>query len=315
MSGGVPIAQRGPGWSYRHDDRPPSMFGEHQPGIVTPRLDHLVLAAFDGPHDVAALSAAAEPLLSPELTVTIGLGPGACDATALRPLPPFPGDALEARWSGGDLCLQVCANDPDAAWSAFERLAPSPPRWVQRGFLRRDTPRDLPRDPLGFKDGVMNLRRGRDFDRHVWVDRGDRTWMRGGTYLVVRRIAVDTGAWSALAVDEQEGVVGRVKASGAPLGARALFDPPPLWTDAIAPDAHIRAAAPKTTRTPPILRRSYAYDDGLIFLAFMRDPRRQFVPLQHHLATHDALSRFTTPVGSAVFAIPPGRSLTGGAAP
>lgn len=312
MSGGVPIAQRGPGWSYRPDESAPTLRGEHQPGIVTPRLDHLVLAAFDGTPDLGALAEAAEPLLSPELTVTIGLGPGACDAARLRPLPAFAGEALEERWCGGDVVLQVCASSPDAADAALDRVAPGAPRWVQRGFLRRDTPRDLPRDPLGFKDGVINLRRGRDFDRHVWVDRGDRTWMRGGTYLVVRRIAVDGAAWSSLPVAEQERVVGRQRDSGAPLGARALYDPPPLWTDAIAPDAHIRQAAPKTARTPPILRRSYAYDDGLIFMAYMRDPLRQFVPLQQRLATDDALARFTTPIGSAVFAIPPGKHLLDG---
>jgi deferrochelatase/peroxidase EfeB len=55
-----------------------------------------------------------------------------------------------------------------------------------------------------------------------------------------------------------------------------------------------------------MLRRSYSYDGGLLFLAFMRDPRRQYVPVQRRLATEDALSRFTTHVGSAVFAIPPG---------
>ena len=43
----VPIAERGPGQSYRPDRRLPSVFGVHQPGIATPLLDHLTLAAFD----------------------------------------------------------------------------------------------------------------------------------------------------------------------------------------------------------------------------------------------------------------------------
>ena len=55
-----------------------------------------------------------------------------------------------------------------------------------------------------------------------------------------------------------------------------------------------------------MLRRSYSYDHGLLFLGYQRDPRRQFVVLQRRLAEHDALSAFTTHVGSAVFALPPG---------
>ena len=37
---GVPIPERGPGWTYRPDERPPTVFGAHQPGIVTPHLTH-----------------------------------------------------------------------------------------------------------------------------------------------------------------------------------------------------------------------------------------------------------------------------------
>jgi deferrochelatase/peroxidase EfeB len=47
-------------------------------------------------------------------------------------------------------------------------------------------------------------------------------------------------------------------------------------------------------------------DDGLLFLAFMADPRRQFTPLMQRLAAHDALHRHTRHVGSALFAVPPG---------
>jgi len=64
------------------------------------------------------------------------------------------------------------------------------------------------------------------------------------------------------------------------------------------------------------LRRPYSYDDaptdgslsdsGLLFAAFMADPVRQFVPVQQRLADKDLLNLWTTPVGSAVFAILPG---------
>jgi deferrochelatase/peroxidase EfeB len=55
-----------------------------------------------------------------------------------------------------------------------------------------------------------------------------------------------------------------------------------------------------------MLRRSYSFDGGLLFLAYQQDPRRQFVAVQRSLAGRDALSRFTEHVGSAVFAVPPG---------
>jgi Dyp-type peroxidase family len=137
----------------------------------------------------------------------------------------------------------------------------------------------------------------------VWVGTRDRTGMTGGTYLVVRNIVVDP-AFSALATSEQERIIGRHKDTGAPLGGRTLYEPPDL--DRLAPDAHIRVASPRTNHGVKILRRGYATEDGLLFLAFMRDPRRQYVPLQRKLAEHDALSAYTRHTASALFAIPPG---------
>jgi deferrochelatase/peroxidase EfeB len=70
-----------------------------------------------------------------------------------------------------------------------------------------------------------------------------------------------------------------------------------------------------------MLRRGYSYDDGwdpaasdgagrldagLFFMAYVRDPVAQFVPMQQRLANADALNRFITHVGSALFAILPG---------
>jgi deferrochelatase/peroxidase EfeB len=74
---------------------------------------------------------------------------------------------------------------------------------------------------LGFKEGTGNLRRGRDLDRHVWAGDGERSWMVGGTVLVVRRIRVLLDAWSRLRLDEQERVIGRHRDSGAPSDAIA----------------------------------------------------------------------------------------------
>jgi deferrochelatase/peroxidase EfeB len=317
---GVPIAQRGPGWSYRPDEAPLSLYGGRQPGIATPRLDHLELAVFDlgapAADVLAALTPAAEELLGPGLTVTIGLGPGAFEPgarpVALRALPAFPGDALDPELSGGDLLVQICAARAHDAAAAADRLTSvlaggAAPRPRQTGALRRDpgdAPGGTPRDPLGFRDGTHNLRRGRDLDRYVWVDRGDRTGMVGGTYLVVRRIELDLAAWGTLELGERERMIGRHRGSGAPLGGRREFDP--ATADSFPPRSHVRLAAPRTNAAPPMLRRGYGFDGGLLFLAFMRDPHRQFVPVQRRLAEHDPLGAFARHTGSAVFAVPPG---------
>src|SRR3954452_25042174 len=66
----VPIAQRGPGWTYRPQTDP----GEHQPGISTAHLRHALLAAYDG--DPRALLEEARRRGGRE-TVTIGFGAGA----------------------------------------------------------------------------------------------------------------------------------------------------------------------------------------------------------------------------------------------
>jgi deferrochelatase/peroxidase EfeB len=346
----TPIAERGPGWSYRPDDRPPTIFGAHQPGIATPHLDHLALAAFDLTVErvtelrdlLAAWSAEAEALMCAgegAVTLTLGLGPDFFEVAgrdrlglrnarpvALRPLPPFDVDALDPAFCGGDVCVQACATDAERAASALERLSAAGRgaavvRWRQAGSLRRragDRPGATPRGVLGFKEGTGNLRRGRDLDRHVWAGDRERSWMAGGTLLVVRRIRVLLDAWTRLGLDEQERVIGRHRDSGAPLGRDREFDPLPLAArtadgPVIPVDAHARLAARESNEGAVMLRRSYSYDTdagaerdaGLVFLAYQRDPRRQYTPIQRRLAS-DALSAFTRHVGSAVFAVPPG---------
>lgn len=292
---GVPIAQRGPGWTYRPDDTTPSVHNPHQPGIVTPHLRHALLTAY-GMADLREVTERAEARMREAGgTVTIGLGPGAFDdahrPTALRPLPAFAGDELDPARGGGDLAVLICADDGPPEPLALQAQA----RWSRRGTRGE-------RGALGFREGTLNLRRPRDFDRHVWVSRNDRSGMIGGTYLVVRDIAVNP-SWTELPEPEQERVIGRDKRTGAPLSGTRLYDPPVL--ERLPPDAHIRVAAPRTSSVA-ILRRGYDTDEGLLFLAFMADPRRQFVPLQRRLAEHDALHRHTRATGSAVFAIPPG---------
>jgi deferrochelatase/peroxidase EfeB len=85
----------------------------------------------------------------------------------------------------------------------------------------------------------------------------------------------------------------------------------------IPEDAHIRLASPAYNHGQRMLRRGYSYSDGidagagtvaagLLFICYQRDPRRQFIPIQHHLALGDLLGEHTEHVGSAIFACPPG---------
>jgi deferrochelatase/peroxidase EfeB len=85
---------------------------------------------------------------------------------------------------------------------------------------------------------------------------------------------------------------------------------------AIPADAHIRLAHQQTTGLF-LLRRGYSFTDGidpqtgqldagLFFLAYQRDPRKQFIPLQQSLASHDALNEYIQHVASSIFAVPPG---------
>jgi deferrochelatase/peroxidase EfeB len=345
-SHGVPVQERGPGESYRPDDAPPSIYARHQPGIATPVLDHVAFAALDVTAGgraalrdlIAELGDRAERLMraghpAGALTVTLGLGPGIFDdrfglagrrPVALAELPAFPGDDLDPQASGGDLSVLVCADGMPEAERALDRLvdaarASARVRWLQRASMLRgpgERPDGRPRNLLGFKDAIAIPRRGKDLDRHVWIAGGERSWMVGGTYLVVRRIRVLLDAWNALSLDEQERVIGRHRDSGAPLGRSHEFEAVPLDDDLVPPDAHARVAAPAANAGARLQRRGYSYDNGpdrfghrdagLLLLLFCRDPRRQYVPLQRRLAEHDALARFSRPTGSAIFAIPPG---------
>ena len=86
----------------------------------------------------------------------------------------------------------------------------------------------------------------------------------------------------------------------------------------IADDAHIRLAHPSTNNGVHLLRRGYNFVDGsdglgrlnagLFFIAYQRDPRSAFVPIQMNLARHDALNEYIRHVSSALFACPPGVS-------
>ena len=161
-------------------------------------------------------------------------------------------------------------------------------------------------------------------DRYVWVgDETDQPWMRGGSYVVTRRIRMHIEGWDRDFLQDQEQVIGRVKVSGAPLGGKAEFDTPNftatgLEGELVIPvDAHVRLAAHEQNDGLRILRRGYSFTDGtdpatgeldagLFFICYQKDPRTQFVPLQRKLGLNDALNEYIEHNSSAVFACPPG---------
>ena len=85
---------------------------------------------------------------------------------ALEPLPRFQGDALQPERSGGDLCIQACADDPQVAVHAIRNLSRiafgrASLRWSQLGFGRTSstsTTQTTPRNLFGFKDGTANVK-------------------------------------------------------------------------------------------------------------------------------------------------------------
>ena len=134
---------------------------------------------------------------------------------ALVDLPRFAGDEIEPARSGGDLVVQACANDPQVTFHAIRNLTRIGRgvvalRWSQSGFGRTsstDSAQVTPRNLMGFKDGTNNLVAEDDaaLRTHTWVgDRDDPAWMRGGSYMVVRRIRILTEVWDRSTLADQE---------------------------------------------------------------------------------------------------------------
>lgn len=281
-----------------------------------------------------------EPELAPRparLTVTVGLGPTVFDRvglTRLRPpsaraLPPFGVDRLEPRWGGTDLLLQICADDPMTVAHTARVLLKNvrslvTQRWRQTGFrpARGADPAGVTmRNLMGQVDGTVNPVAGTvDFAEVVWDDGQQQPWLAGGTLMVLRRIRMNLDTWDELDRASKELAVGRRLDTGAPLTGQHENDPVDIAALAngipvIPPNAHIALAHPHGPGER-FLRRPYNFDDpppagqtsesGLIFATFQRDIDRQFLPVQRRLAESDAMNRWITPIGSAVYVIPPG---------
>ena len=261
----------------------------------------------------------------------------------LKPLPAFEQiDQLQERYSDGDLLLQLCCEDRLVLAHAQRVLLKDlrsfgSIRWIQSGF--RNTPGTKPRGTtmrnlFGQVDGTVNpsVEDG-SMDRFVYGQADMlEPWAPGGTSVVIRRIHMNLDTWDELDRAGREEAIGRKLSNGAPLTGQQESDPTdlsakgPLGFPVIPQTAHIRRAA-ATAPEEQILRRPYNYDlpvtdasgfqqageaeggvsrTGLIFASYQADPVRQFLPIQQRLAELDMLNVWTVPIGSAVFAIPPG---------
>jgi dye decolorizing peroxidase len=267
------------------------------------------------------------------LTVTFGFGPGFVARAGgvapawLKPLPAFAIDRLQPEYGDGDLLLQIASDDALTVAHAARMLLKdtrsfATVRWTQKGFRRSHgtvKPGTTMRNLFGQVDGTTNPTPGTtDFDEVVWSSGG---WMTGGTGIVVRRIRMDLDKWDRLDRDGRDQTVGRFVSTGAPLTGTDEFDEPDFAaTTAIGfpviPEfSHLRRARSENS-SERIFRRAFNYDDppagdqvsnsGLIFVSFQADVDRQFTPIQRRLDELDLLNEWTTPIGSAVFAVPPG---------
>ncbi|MEA2740967.1 MAG: deferrochelatase/peroxidase EfeB [Acetobacteraceae bacterium] len=292
-------------------------------------------------------SAEASGLPPARLTLTFGFGPGlfvkdgkdryglaASRPEALIDLPRFNGDQLVPEKTGGDLSIQACADDPQVAFHAVRQLArlsydAAALRWAQTGFSSPPADGSTPRNLMGFKDGTQTPAQ---VDKAVWVADAGQAWMRGGSYVVVRRIRMALEHWDRTKVSFQEQTLGRHKYSGAPLGLRDEFAPlgldrnDPDENPVIAENAHVRLANAAENEAAEILRRGYSYNDGvnftaerwppwrqgmeydagLLFICYQSDPRTGFVKLFEKMAKFDMLNQFVTHTGGGVFVCPGG---------
>ncbi|MBK6886143.1 MAG: Dyp-type peroxidase [Tetrasphaera sp.] len=355
---GTPVAGKvcvpGPGTAYR------PFRGEHQAGVDDEPQPYVAFVAFTLPDgtdkealrrlmtvwtdDIERLMSGRGTLTDQEpelaavtarLTVTLGIGPrvpalaGVQVQAWLAPLPAFPSiDRLDDRWGQGDVLLQICADSPTTVAHAQRRLITSAGelvtvQWIQRGFREpfSGIPSGVPmRNLFGQVDGTVQPdARGVDASL-IWAGNEAPDWMRGGSSLVLRRIAMDLEKWDRADRLSRENAIGRRLDSGAPLTGTDLNDTPDLdAVDALGfhridEAAHVRRA--HGSGVERFLRRPYSYDDppesgarvnsGLLFAAYCTDPVRQFIPVQRRLAEKDLLNLWTTPIGSAVFAILPG---------
>ncbi len=329
--------------------------GPHQAGIATPPQAYVAVLGMDLlesgrdalgrlmrllSDDIARLSRGLPALADTEaelavapasLTATFGFGPRLMELLApgtLAPLPAFSTDRLDEAWGQTDVAVQICADDPITLAHARRMLLKDSVGlarlvWVQEGFRRAagtEPDGTTMRNLMGQVDGTVNpAEADSTFGGLVWSDSEP---MRGGSFMILRRIRMLLETWDAVDRSGREAVVGRRLDTGAPLTGTREHDVPDLEATndfglpVIDPASHM-ARARSDDPQQQFLRRGYNYvvpdpsrptgeDSGLLFVAFAADIDKQFVPVQERLAELDRLNEWVTTIGSAVYAVPPG---------
>src|SRR4051794_30416363 len=282
-------------------------------------------------------------VLPDDLTVTVALGASLFDHRyGLAPRKPaqletmraFANDELDPKITDGDLLVQLCANHRDTVGNAMLDLVRQTRggmrlRWRMDSFRFPPRPVGVPRDWMGFKDGIANpdTTNASQMNQAVWVRRGraEPAWTAGGTYQVLRIIRMHLDKWDGVPVEQQENIFGRRKISGAPLyvtNPHASDELDPIYTNdpqgRLTPlDCHIRRAnpqTPETAATSTILRRSFQYDQspdhggnpnvGHTFCCFQQE-LDTYIAMQKRLE-REMLVPYITPIGGGYFFAPPG---------
>lgn len=270
------------------------------------------------------------------LTGTVGFGPSLFKKLGLEDkapksiqnVPPLKIDQLKPEFSDGDVLIQLSCDDPVILSHASraiirDSLSFASVRYSQQGFSNAQgvSPAGTrQRNLMGQVDGTDNPALGtEDFDNLVWIGEGP-DWAVGGTILVLRRIAMQLQTWDQLGRTDKEQVIGRNLSNGAPLGLAEETDAPDFnkrqanGLTVIPPYAHIRRAS-AANPGERFFRRPFNYevgvaadgtpDVGMLWTAYMKS-MDQYIPVQQRLANFDLLNKWTTPIGSSVFAIAKG---------
>ena len=267
------------------------------------------------------------------LTITFGFGYSlfekieATNAWPItqRSIPAYSIDKLERQWSDGDLLIQVAGDDSISIFHAVHEMARDAApfatiRWQQRGFSNAAgvNAGNNPRSLFGQVDGTANAKNGTpEFEERTWSTSPNN--FAGGSTMVIRRIRFNFGTWDRLSTNKKDAALGRKLSDGSPVSGGELSTPLDLDSKksdgsyVIPEDAHVRNAF--TDKNRGITRRGANYDDnyladgthdaGLIFTSFQAELKR-FLDIQSALSMMDSLNKWTTPVGSALFIIPPG---------
>lgn len=270
-------------------------------------------------------------LSAARLTVTFGLGTtffkkdgvdrygiSQKKPSNLAPIPAMPRDDLAEPYIGGDISVQVCADDQQVAFHAIRNIIKTAigkagMKWMQSGFIsapKGKTPRNL----FGFKDGTANvsIENQQALNQIVWADDDKQEWMNGGSYLAYRRIQMFLEVWDRSSLKDQEDTFGRKKKSGAAYGNSEEHGDVKLGK--LPPNSHVHIAK---SIGQEIHRRVYSYTDGinprtgvidagLAFMSYQKDPAKQFLPMLKKMSLKDNLNEYTKHVGSALFACPRG---------